>query len=266
MKKLMIAAAVAAMASASFADACSEPCPFGYRLKVLVRTTVPQSITYGVGLCGDVSNTCWRTLSTRRFIGMVIGNGPDASGICGETGCGCNTWAGAYAAMWDYDTKKAFNLNADSEMIQLDRINYQTGRDQTEMVFKLFPELSYTIGSAKGEMTFAGFGQVVQNKYGYPTVQWIAGYCAGQLPLACGNGDQCRELFSPTLVWSLCATQNALLPDIDAYLEPLTAAYGKWTLTWDNDYAARVGAKQLVPGGVIAPTGWDRVQTVKIGR
>ena len=66
------------------------------------------------------------------------------------------------------------------------------------------------------------------------TVGAVAGYCAGFLPAFCITKDAktCTESCSISKAWDLC-TSAQVTP-------PFTAAYGKWTLTWDSGAAAQV--------------------------
>ena len=221
MKKLMIAATIAALAGASFAD-CNEKCGFAYRMKVMVRTTVAHPVNNS-STCTD---GCYRNPEIRRFIGFIYGLANGAKADC----CGCNNWGAASVALWDFDNRRAITLK-DSELFLLDRVGYQK-TDKCEMSFQLNPGEDKCGG--KGKLVFSGYGSCGIHD-GEITVGAVAGYCAGYLPSFCMTKDKnCNDTCTPSTAWDLCG---------DTKVTPAnTAAYGKWTLTWDSGAAAQVGA------------------------
>ena len=244
MKKIMIAAAAVALVGAAFADACNDtctecavPCQFGYRLKVMVRTTVPCDVaTYSQ--CGDCSNKTYRKPAIRRFVGAVYGLNPKEAGTCGETACGCNKWENnAYIAMWDYDNATPIALNADTtELLQLNRVGCSAAETlKTEMVFSLGIKCSSATANSDATLLFAGFG-LCGNHEGKITLGSMQGYCAGLLPAyGMKKVNACTEAaICSTMAWNMCCNT----PFECAY----TAAYGKWTLVWDAGIAAKVNA------------------------
>lgn len=222
MKKLMIAATIAALAGASFAD-CNEKCTFAYRMKVMVRTTLAQ----GVNDAATCTEGCYRNPSIRRFIGFVYGS--TGSKEC----CDCNAWTKANMALWDFDARKGVTLDS-AELFLLDRVGYQK-TDKCEMFFELCT--TETCGNVKGNgyLAFSGFGSTGIHE-GNITIGSVAGYCAGVLPAFCNTRDPktCKESCQISKAWDLC-TGKEVTPGY-------TAAYGKWTLVWDSGAAAQVGA------------------------
>ena len=241
MKKMMIAAAVAALVGGAFADACNEdctsecttPCQFGYRLKVMVRTTVACTVG-SVGACGECSNATYRKPAIRRFVGAVYGisNTENNPSLCKE-GCACNDWKdNAYIAMWDYDNASPVALDADAtELLQLNRVGCSAAETmKAEMLFKL--GLLCADGKVR-EMMFAGFG-LCGDHDGKITLGQVQGYCAGQLPAGATYMQNCKEVSTcTTRAWNLCCNT--------AFECGFTAAYGKWTLVWDSGIAAKAG-------------------------
>ena len=223
MKKLMIAATIAALAGASFAD-CNEKCTFAYRMKVMVRTTASR----GVNDSATCSEGCYRNPEIRRFIGFIYGS--TGSKEC----CDCNAWKKASVALWDFDARKAVPLTQ-AELFILDRVGYQK-TDKCEMYFELRSKETCEKLTQDGYMAFGGFGSTGIHD-GNITVGAVAGYCAGVLPAFCSMMDAktCKEKCAISTAWDLC-TPKALDKTRG------TAAYGKWTLTWDSGAAAQVGA------------------------
>ena len=221
MKKLMIAATIAALAGASFAD-CNDKCSFAYRMKVMVRTTVSHTANDSA-TCAE---GCFRNPEIRRFIGFIYGT--TGSKEC----CDCNKWNKASVALWDFDARRKVDFNF-AELFLLDRVGYQR-TDKCEMSFGLGVVDTCGKPTIGGYLLFSGFGSCGVHE-GNVTVGAVAGYCAGYLPAFCIGKDSktCTETCTVSTAWDLC-TGNSVKPDC-------TAAYGKWTLTWDSGAAAQVG-------------------------
>lgn len=234
MKKLimtMIAAGSLVGFGANCSEEQTEKCPFGYRLKVMVRTTDPCAVADECGSCGETIT--YRKPAIRRYLGIVYGATAMQTipGKCGETTeCGCNEWQdNAYVALWDYETQSKMDLDS-AELFQLNRVGCATAeRNKAEMAFQINMKCDENVCS----MTFAGFG-VCGNRNGKITLGQAQGFCAGLIPAGRTVKNACSESgFCSTKIWNLC--------DSAAIDCPSTAAYGKWTLTWDSDVASKVG-------------------------
>ena len=260
MKKMMIAVAAVALAGVAAAADCgvcgtTSPCPFGYRLKVMVRTTkAKEAVLSGADTCTPCTE-CYRAPAIRRFIGVVYGTtsqGVTSNKCSVTTACACNAWEKSNVAIWDYDTQKKVDLDAaGTELLQLDRIADSqdlNNHAKAEMVFTLAPKCNAEATS----LTFAGFGLtgIHENQI---TVGQMSGYCAGQLPSVCGAGTQCGVDSCGSWVWSLCSE------NVGCKILP-TAAYGKWTLVWDSDVASKVGTNLT---DTKATTGWGEATPVQ---
>lgn len=254
MKKMMIVLAATALVGVASAGTCNDTaCPFGYRLKVMVRTTTPCNARDAANACNDCATATYRTPAIRKFMGVVYGETASTAGKCGDV-CGCNDWKdNAYVALYDYDTGRPVTLDASTtELIQLNRIGCKA-EDRAKA------ELAFSIGTACGknvaQMTFAGFG-LCGNHNGEITLGAVAGYCAGQLPsgtiVGCGPCDDGTESCG-SKVWNLCCNT--------AYDCNYTAAYGKWTLVWDGGIADRVGSNLTASQ---AKTAWGTATPVKL--
>lgn len=258
MKKLVIMTALVASSFVGFGGACnvSEPCPFGYRLRVMVRTTETCSRSEGCGPCGDKVTMKFRAPAIRRFVGLVYGTTPTVASSCGcsdVVGCECNSWNDAYIALYDYDTKLPYEATS-AEFLQLNRVGCEnTQRDKVELAFALTTKCE----DATATMTFAGFG-TCGNHDGNITIGSVGGYCAGLLPA--GTYDDpgpCGDLgcIAGNNVWNLC--------DNTYFESKTTAAYGKWTFTWDSSIAAKVGTN-LTAAEV--KTGFGTTKPVKFNK
>ena len=252
MKKVMIAAAITALVGAASAASCTD-CPFGYRLKVMVRTTASCNVVTK-DACNECTTAAYRGPVIRRFMGMVYGTTATEPGVCGDNGCACNDWKDtANVAFFDYDAAAPLTLDAGAtELIQLNRIGCKAeDRNKAEMAFAV----GFTCKENVAQLVFAGFGYV-GNHDGKITLGSVSGYCAGQLPSgATINNGPCVD---PTtncgnLAWNICCNTS--------YLCAYTAAYGKWTLVWDNGITDKVGTNLTEAQ---AKTGWGTAIPVKL--
>ena len=234
MKKVIMAFAVAA--AATFASASCTDCPFGYRVKVMVRTTGSCSaVNTAKSACDECNMVSFRGPVIRKLVGVVYGTTSTEAGVCGDTGCACNDWKDtANIAFFDFDTGRPLTLDAGAtELIQLNRIGCKSDdRAKAEMAFTV----GFACGKNVAKMTFAGFG-LCGNHNGKITIGAISGYCAGQLSASTllASGSPCVDpaVDCGNYVWNLCCNTY--------YKCAYTAAYGKWTLVWNNDVADKVG-------------------------
>ena len=245
MKKLMIAAlavASAVAANAAVKKTCVEEliCPYGYQIKIFVKTTGAGP---ALDSCGDAS--CVRIPATRRLAGFIYGATAygDRPGPCSETNtvCQCNQWDEGELLLWNYDTKKEA-MPKTAKIVQLDRI-YTGDTTTVEMAFK-FEGWNY-------DFNLAGFGRVAKRNDIW-TLKFAQGFCAGVIPApSCDKG--CEEIV-PALTWPMCdkfRLDNERLPP--SFAPKTTAAYGKWTIDWSSTVYNRVAAGQtLLPG-----SSWD---------
>ena len=87
MKKIIMAFAIAAVAGFASASSCNDPCgeacPFGYRLKVMVRTTGScNAINTAKTACDECNMASFRGPVIRRFMGLVYGTTGTEAGTC----------------------------------------------------------------------------------------------------------------------------------------------------------------------------------------
>ena len=238
MKKLMIAAVAGVLAVAANAETfnkCGETfaCPFGYQIKIFVKTTGSAAAKAD---CGDA---CVRVPATRRLAGFVYGatafGGDGGQGPCGETNtvCSCNMWNEGELLLWNYDTK-AEAMPKTAKIVQLDRI-YTGDTTTIEMAVK-FEGWGY-------DFNLAGFGRVA-GRNGLPTIKFAQGFCAGVIPAPTCQADRCSQK-AIAAAWTICQKPS----EAPVFAPETTAAYGKWTLDWSatvyNRYASGM---TLIPG------------------
>ena len=245
MKKLMIAAVAGVLAVAANAkQSCIEEivCPYGYQIKIFVKTTGAGGVIGGA--CNEAE--CLRVPATRRLAGFIYGATPyQEVGLCSETNavCSCNLWNEGELLLWNYDTKKEA-MPKKVELVQLDRI-FAGDSTTVEMALK-FTGWNY-------DFNLAGFGRVAKRN-GEWTLKFAQGFCAGVIPApSCDKG--CEDIV-PANCWTICDSEKA-----EPIFQPFTtAAYGKWTIDWSATVYNRVATgASLRPG-----TAWDDVKEASI--
>ena len=251
MKKLIAIAAVA-LVGAAFADCdtcntCGDPCGFGYKLKVLLKTTASKSDTVKkVNTC-NTCNTgcttclkdCYRKPVTKKLLGYVFGKTGGTQ--CG--GCDCNDWDTFNFVLWNYVTKDPI-LVEKIDVQQFNRFGESKGT-MAEMAFRLRGETYTEVANVPFpfDLQFAGFGNMGTRTNGKPAIKSVSGFCAGTIPCFCYDyyEDQCGTKHNETNrlshVWTICGVDNRWSAH--------TAAYGKWVLAWDSPIVNRITAGKI---------------------
>jgi len=225
-----------------------EQCPWGYRVRVLVRTTANVSVSDSKALS---CKACYREPAMRRYIGYFFGKTAAGVDICGKGSCGCADFSDpasfkGYVAMWNFDTKEQATPAVDIEL--LNRIGYED-TSTAELAFTASYLDDET--AAATELRFAGFGLVSQRDDGTPALRSASGFCAGTVPgfctscddSICGSEPVCT--WSPAVVWRICA-ESATQPY--AMNTVYTAAYGKWSMQWDAEIVNRIAKGRTIIG------------------
>ena len=224
MKKLMIAAAVAAMTAGAFAaeEPC-EKCTFGYKVMLVAKTTVGATVSnLNAAVCG-----CYRKPTMGKLVGYVFGKtSPLTPTGCGGGSCDCNEWDAAYIVLWKAWNKSLFLPATAFAPTEIDRIGGSKDQSTVEAVFPL------------NDLTLAGFGKAGYRADGSIAVKNLNGFFAGQMDINCTGADTqtCGGLIpgvvEPTYVFPLCGGA--------AVAEAKGAAYGKWQLVWDSQLVERM--------------------------
>ena len=261
MKKLMIAAAVAAMTAGAFAgeDDCTADCPWAYKMKMVMRTTTSGLIaSNGVSVCKD---ECYRKPTMGKIVGYIYGYGEEEEGGC--KGCGCNEWADGSIVLWNNYSHKPFTVTS-LDVVQLNRIG-KDDRSVAEAVFTLNMATGLEDLDITPSLALAGFGPCGHLASGKVAIRSLSGFFAGQWWVACSSctgcqGEQTCES-TPAACWDLCT--GAQLEAGTAGGDGYTAAYGKWKLAWDSDVVRRMTVKGWVP---TAPYGYVAAAAEQIGK
>ena len=245
MKKLIAIAAVAltgAVFAATSCNTCStcdtcvtcgDNCGFGYKLKVLIKTTstkVPTKvIASSCNVCNTCTGTCYRKPVTKKYLGYFFGK---TTGYSACTPCICNDWQAFNFVLWDYVNKNAIDIRR-FELQQLNRFGESKGS---------MAEMAFRIGNYEGiDLQFAGQGNMGTRTNGTPAIKSISGFCAGLLPVYCQEdlSTPCEKITGPryrSIVWTICGAP---------YYSLTSAAYGKWVLAWDSAIVKRIKAGNI---------------------
>ena len=249
MKKLIAIAAVA-LVGAAFADCntcntCTKPCGWGYKVKILLKTTAAKDIkkVNTCNTCSTCSTGCYRKPTTKRYLGYFFGQTAGEGTTCSP--CGCNAWKTFNFVLWNYDTKQAI-LVPTFAMMQFNRFGEEKGT-AFEMAFSLWnrqPLQEYSLG-------FAGFGNVGKRTDGTIAIKSVSGFCAGVINSYCSTYEKACEVkltgISRTYVWTICGTKA---------WSQTTAAYGKWVMAWDSSIVNRITAGKIGFTGHRATSGF----------
>lgn len=255
MKKLMIAALVAAMGGVVVAADCGEPltCPFVYRVKLAGKTVAAAATASNKVTCVD--GACWVKPASLRIAGYLYGTGDEETttvGSCGEevTSCVCKD-GDKYVenfVFWDANKKQ---VKFDSVAFDLFEVLRNGGaQNKAQVVLKL------------DDLTLAGFAAynpVTGN------IKSANGFFAGKLPAAkCVNVTitdvPCEDPEVETeetnaSVFAPCALATAI--DSTA-----SVAFGRWNIAYKADKAA-LANELCVKQGYTAETVWEVPGLVK---
>lgn len=216
---------------------CGDNCGFGYKLKVLIKTTstkvptkaVKATSTVCCNTCETCVGTCYRKPVTKKYLGYFFGK---TSGYSACTPCICNDWQAFNFVLWDYVNKNAIDIRR-FELQQLNRFGESKGT---------MAEMAFRIGNYEGiDLQFAGQGNMGTRSNGTPAIKSISGFCAGLLPVFCQNdlSTPCEKKVGPryrSIVWTICEAP---------YYSLTSAAYGKWVLAWDSAIVKRIQAGNI---------------------
>ena len=250
MKKLMIAAALAAAMVGTASAACADPtpcakCVWGYKLMLVAKTTVPGRVSNVYAkACG-----CYRKPTMGKIYGYWFGKTGEVTGTCGDNGCGCNNFADSSIdqnfLLWKAWNKAPMRATLDTNTIgafkQLDRIGYKD-RSTVEMCWSFTFTDEPGLAQSAAQLTLAGFGKAAHRADGTVAIKSANGYFAGQMLSYCVDagetvcGDPLPSTIEPSHYWAIC--EDASVAEVID--DPLTAAYGKWQMVWDSQLVDRL--------------------------
>lgn len=233
MKKLMIAAAAAAMFGGVYADWCdddpeAQPECSVYNLKIKVKTLAPKALTIKQD-CDDDDCVAYYKNATRTFDGLVW--------LCDAT---CEDWEDGYdIVMWEKATKspvlgllaKGTNENEKVTFDVLSRFDKKANKVQAATTFEL----------EVGDITVAGFGTFDVKKN---NIKSISGNAAGTLEPADSVEKGCNECTA--YVIGLCEEFDGYEYATETTTE--VAASGTWSLKYNKSLSTgSKRASQVVP-------------------
>ena len=241
MKKLMIAAAAAALVGGAFA-ACQEDtaCVFAYQVSLSGKSTVAASTKAKPSQCIDAD--CYRKAASYKVKGYIWGVTDDQTdpSQCIE-GCGCLDLTATAPTTYLWNTKTLKKLG-DMTFSQLDLIGSNVGAKAktAEVVAKI------------DDLTLAGFGKYDTKKLELKSATgYFAGTVAAPVCSTCTyNADDCTEACEDTVskAFAVCTLEAA---EADS-----TPAYGKWTMKYSKTAAKKLtkvyDESSIVPAKVIA--------------
>lgn len=217
MKKLMIAAALAAISvSASAAwDDCNKdtyPCAYAYRIK-LAGKTVGSKAVYTSTDC-DKGTNCWAKAASYRVAGYIWFLG-GKGGEGGITACDCacqkdDTWN---CHFWDANKKQVFESTSTMTFSVYEILRNSGAQDKAQIAFNL------------GGLQLAGFG--VYNPE-TKRIKRASGFFAGVLdPAECVARCDKTDV-KPAQVFAPCDLTTA----VDSVA---SIAFGRWNLAYKHD-------------------------------
>lgn len=243
MKKLMIAAAMAATVGAFASDNCSDPttytCVSVYKVSFSIKTTAPVSKAVKSD-CADPTAVCYRKKASAKLAGYLYAGTEGTNGEWGlvTDGASCSDACTCVEAFADlsqvfWDGKTYVDDQGMMAFDFVDRIGGKTS-DKSKVV-----EAVGTYTSANYALRFAGFGSWDKKN---TLVKSVSGNFAGTKTKAdCEVEVSCSD---PETV----EVGTFMICDESAGQVEYTAAYGTWSIKWDKSAAKKFAKK----GGLLA--------------
>lgn len=239
MKKLMIAAAMAATVGAFASDNCSDPttytCVSVYKVTFSVKTTAPIAKKTKVS-CSDPEVVCYRKKASAKVAGYLYAGTEGADGAwslvtdaeaCSDA-CECvEAFEGLTPIFWDGKTYEE-DTGAALAWDFVDRIGGKT-TEKSKVV-----EAVGTYTSDNYALRLAGFGSWDKKN---ALVKSLSGNFAGTKTKAdCETEVSCSDPVTTEVGTFMICTDAAGQTE-------LTAAYGTWSLKWDKSAAKKFAKK-----------------------
>ena len=239
MKKLMIAALVAAMGGVVVAVDCGEAltCPFVYRVKLAGKTVAGRATVSNTVTCIDCQ--CWVKPASLRIAGYFYGEGEEGDAdLCGETGCACKEGAKYVENYVFWNANKVEVPFATVEFPIFEVLRNGGAKNKAQVLLTL------------DDLNLAGFA-AFNPKTG--NIKSANGFFAGKLPAA-----QCVSITN-------VPCEDPEVDEADAYVFAPCAlnvavestgsiAFGRWNLAYKADKVAL--AQKLAKSGLTADQVW----------
>lgn len=247
MKKLMIAALVAAMGGVVVAADCGEPltCPFVYRVKLAGKTVSAAATASNKVTCVD--GQCWVKPASLRIAGYFYGEGAEGqAGTCGDVPCACKE-KGDYVAKYVFWDANKREVKFDAVAFDVFEVLRNGGALNKAQVLLTLDGLNLA--------GFAAFNPATGN------LKSANGFFAGKLPAAKCVSITNVPCADPTTeaedayVFAPCnLTEAAQSTD--------SIAFGRWNLAYKADKVA-LANELCVKQGYTADTVWEVPGLVK---
>ena len=247
MKKLMIAALVAAVAGVTFADCETASCVYAYRIKLAGKTVKSKALS-AASSCDTAA--CWAKKASLRIAGYFW----DAGTAEDDCDCTCeeNSLLGgaqeekdiANKVFWD-ETKT--EVVFDEAKIQAEILRNSGAKDKAQILITL------------DDLNLAGFG-VFNPQTG--RLKRAHGFFAGKLPVTqCTtmNAETCELEGTDPNVFAPCALDTAIP-------STFSIAYGRWNLAWKSEKVALIKAGNApLSKGVLLPAAFTSAESSEGG-
>ena len=227
MKKLMIAAVVAAMGVSAMADCEEAFCAYAYRVKLAGKTVKGKTATdyskkvkIGESDC-DYASYCFAKPASLRIAGYIYGVGaqPDEC-----ESCACNTLTGNLCHFWDENKVQAFKEVTTVDFEVYDILRNGGALNKAQIGFKI------------GDLYLAGFGA-----YNPDTLRLksASGFFAGTMA-----APECAGKYNEkTCEWGEATPAMVVKPCTEEWVAAEKAiAYGRWSATYKADKVATIEA------------------------
>ena len=238
MKKLMIAALVAAMGGVVVAADCGEPleCPFVYRVKLAGKTVSAAATASNKVTCVD--GACWVKPASLRIAGYFYGTGTAGTATCGDAPCECKE-ASKYVENSVFWNAKKQEVKFTSVTFDLFEVLRNGGAQNKAQVLLKLDDLVLA--------GFAAYNPVTGN------IKSANGFFAGTLPAA-----KCVTITDVPCQDPTSEAKDAyiLKPcSLEADVSTASIAFGRWNIAYKADKVA-LANELCVKQGYTADTVW----------
>lgn len=223
MKKLMIAAVMAGVVGAAFADCeIGTECAWAYRIKLAGKTVKALSKTTGSTATCDLDSNCWAKAASYRVAGYLYNPGVAPLDDCDECGCDTTLLGGGDLSSHFWNEKKEEVVFGDVA-IESEILRNSGAKNKAQILITL------------DGLNLAGFGVYNPNTLklkrasGFFAGKLAAAECAGAYDAAtCELGNA-----TPAMVFKPCDLAEAVESEF-------AIAFGRWNLAYKADKVAAI--------------------------
>ncbi|MBQ5531247.1 MAG: hypothetical protein IIT98_04520 [Kiritimatiellae bacterium] len=285
MKKLMIAAAVAAIGAGAFASGSQAQV---YDAKITVKTTVCKTGKVSNGYLTQIEgyergdSIAYRAQGSRTILGLLWGCGCDeafagAWDVANKKDDGTKYWYGNL--FWDKKTGEWIGDTFDSTVVDfgtnegfINRIGKKANEVEMYWILEVNPSETDD-GTEPGVLNNAGFGKI-SDSFALEdsddedsstvtcdsVIKSAKGNTAGFLPAPGGETTDCEycQAAEGCEAWDFCACEDS------GFNKPeRTAATGTWTLKYNKSASSKLSAKGYIHQAGVKSLPKDRLEELK---